>query len=100
MLALGLDDGRVMLADEETGRVKWAVHAGSGNICRIKVAVSPLGTFVASVCPHKAHWILWNAESGKEHKVGAPFPTEKGRASARSEEVTYRGLGQFLQNAR
>jgi WD40 repeat protein len=69
MLALGVADGRVMLVDEATGEVKWAVQAHSpGRFAR--VAMSPEGRFVASVGLGDKHWRLWNAASGAVHRVG------------------------------
>jgi len=70
MLALGLEDGQVMLVDEATGEVMWAVEAHpAGDECH--VAMSPSGKFVASVADTEAHWMLWEAASGEVHMVGA-----------------------------
>ena len=78
MLALGLDDGRVMLVDQATGEVKWAVEAHVGDIT---VAMSPGGKLTASVSNEDGHWKLWDAGSGALHRVGA-VQTELERASA------------------
>ena len=70
MLALGLTNGQVMLVDEATGEVMWAVQAHpAGRACH--VAMSPSGKFVASVADKEAHWKLWEAASGAIHMEGA-----------------------------
>ena len=81
MLALGIGDGRVMLVDEETGEVRWAVHAHSGEDVRTRVATSMGCRFVASVGRCEEQWKLWDAASGALHRVG-PKQTERGHASA------------------
>ena len=70
MLALGLEDGRVMLVDEETGEVRWAVQAHSGGDRRTRVATSMGCRFVASVGRCEDQWKLWDAASGAVHRVG------------------------------
>ena len=70
MLALGLGDGRVMLVDEETGEVRWAVQAHSGEDVRTRVATSMGCRFVASVGRCEEQWKLWDAASGAVHRVG------------------------------
>jgi len=71
MLTLGLRGGRVMLVDEATGEVKWAVQAHAGENSRTKVAMSPSGRFVASVSTAEENWKLWDAASGAERMAGA-----------------------------
>jgi len=71
MLALGLRDGRVMLVDEATGDVKWAVQAHAGENSSTKVAMSPCGRYVASVSTAEENWKLWDAASGAERMAGA-----------------------------
>jgi len=73
MLALGLSDGRLMLVDQATGELKWAVqaHDASDDGSQITVAMSPDGRFVASVSFADGHWKLWNAANGAVHRVGA-----------------------------
>jgi len=70
MLALGLTSGRVMVVDEATGEVKWAVQAHSLN-ARVQVAMSPNGRFVASVGFPDVDCKIWDAASGKFHRVVA-----------------------------
>ena len=70
MLALGLKNGQVLLVDEETGEVMWAVEAYPAQR-EIQVAMSPIGKFVASVGDTEARWKLWEAASGAIHMVGA-----------------------------
>ena len=48
MLALGLNDGQVVVVDETTGEEKWAVQAHPQNSL-VHVAMPPNGRFVASV---------------------------------------------------
>ena len=72
MLALGVADGRVMLVDEATGEVKWAVQAhAAGNKWKTLVAMSPSGRFVASVGGGDESWTLWDAANGAERMAGA-----------------------------
>ena len=71
MLALGVDGGRVMLVDEATGAVKWAVQAHAGGNWRASVAMSSDGRLVASVGLDDEHWKLWDAASGAVLRVGA-----------------------------
>ena len=68
MLALGLDSGRVMLVDEATGEVQWAVQAHPLN-SDVQVAMSPNGRFVASVGSDDDDWKIWDAASGELHMV-------------------------------
>jgi len=69
MLALGLDNGKVMVVDSGTGEVQWEVEAhGTGS--QTRVAMSH-GRFVASVGVRDAHWKLWDVASGELHMVGA-----------------------------
>ena len=70
MLALGLDNGRVMLVDEATGEERWAVQAHSK--AQTQVVMSP-GTcrIVASVGLNDEHWKLWDTAGGAVHRVGA-----------------------------
>jgi len=82
MLALGLDNGRVMLVDEATGEEKWAVQAHSLS-SEVEVAMSPNGRFVASVgsgrsgtqrarsSRHDDVWKIWDAASGELHRAVA-----------------------------
>ena len=68
MLALGLTSGRVMVVDEATGEVKWAVQAHPlGSL--VRVAMSPNGRFVASVGFYDDDWKIWDAASGELHRV-------------------------------
>ena len=46
MLALGFQEGRVMLVNGVTGEVRWSMQDHAGGA---KVAMSPSGRFVASV---------------------------------------------------
>jgi WD40 repeat protein len=71
MLALGLEGGRVMLVDEATGEVKWAVHAHSLHSRWTKVASSLENRFLASVELSDEHWKLWDSSSGAVQRVGA-----------------------------
>ena len=70
MLALGIEDGRVVLVDEATGEEDWAVHAHPHS-GRIMVAMSPDFRFVASVGLFDQSWKLWNAASGVVLRKGA-----------------------------
>ena len=70
MLALGIEDGRVVLVNEATGEEEWAAHAHP-NSGRIKVAMSPDFRLVASVGLFDKTWKLWNATSGAVHREGA-----------------------------
>jgi len=71
MLALGVDGGRVMLVDEATGEVKWAVQAHAGGNWRASVAMSSDGRLLASVGLDDEHWKLWDAASGAVLRAGA-----------------------------
>jgi len=73
MLALGLDNGRVMLVDEATGEEKWAVqaHSQTGEFSLVHVAMSPNGAFVASVGSGDDDCKIWDAASGELHMVVA-----------------------------
>jgi WD40 repeat protein len=78
MLALGLDNGRLVVVDEATGEEKWAVQAHSQQSL-VHVAVPPNGRFVASVGFDDYDWKIWDAWSGKLHRVvathdGVDFP--------------------------
>ena len=74
-----VDAGRVMLVDEATGQVKWAVQAHipvflpfeQGEPCSTLVARSPSGRFVASVGNVEENLKLWDAASGAERMAGA-----------------------------
>ena len=71
MLALGLDDGRVMMVDETTGEEKWANQAHDGQNCQARVAMSPnYGRVVASVGLYEQRFKLWDEASGAVHWVG------------------------------
>ena len=70
MLAVGLDSGRVMVADEATGQEKWAVQAHSLEYV-VHVATSPNGRSVASVGCRDDGWKIWDAASGELHMVVA-----------------------------
>ena len=73
MLALGLDDGRVMKVDEATGEEKWANQAHDGQNCQARVAMSPNhGRVVASVGLYEQRFKLWDEASGAVHELG-PF---------------------------
>ena len=74
-MALGLESGRVMLVDEATGEVKWAVEAHIQQSSSTQVAMSLDGRFVASVGLYDPHWKLWDAASGAVHMVGATHGT-------------------------
>jgi len=72
MLALGFVGGRVMLVDDTTGAVRWAVEAHRGEHSAAWAVLSPdNGRFVASVGRGDARWKLWDASSGGLHMVGA-----------------------------
>ena len=77
MLAFGDSDGRVMMVNEATGEVKWAVKAHAAdpdNFYNVfpttRVAISPNGRFVASVGFADENWKLWQAASGTEWMTG------------------------------
>jgi len=70
MLALGLNNGRVMVVDEATGEEKWAVQAHS-LLYRVQVAMSPNGRFVASVGFLDNDWKIWDAATGELHRADA-----------------------------
>ena len=81
MIALGLNDDRVMLVDEETGDVRCAVQAAVRTTRGANVTMSLSGRFVASVGLEEQPWKLWDAASGAVHRVAAR-QTELVRASA------------------
>jgi len=68
MLGLGLYGGRVMLVDEATGEVRWAVQAHAGTHSTTCVAS---GRFLASLGSADANWRLWDAASGAVWMAGA-----------------------------
>ena len=86
MLALGFQEGQVMLVDEVTGKVRWAVQAHAEGA---KVAMSPSGRFVASVASPAESWKLWDAsgalwmDGARRFVDGRTEPMEQGLASAR-----------------
>ena len=69
MLALGLDNGRVMMVDEATGEEKWSIQAHSPS-SPVHVAMSPNGRFVACVGFNDNHhcWKILFAASGELHR--------------------------------
>jgi len=76
MLALGLDRGRVMLVDEETGEVKWDVEAHSLGYSSVSAMISTFkmssdGRFVASVGCDGEQLKLFDVSTGALHRVGA-----------------------------
>jgi len=71
MLALGLEGGRVMLVDEATGEVRWAVQAHAGGTTSTLVAMSSKGGLVASAGAAEHSWKLWDCESGAQWMTGA-----------------------------
>jgi len=76
MLALGVAVGRVILVDEATGEVRWAVQAHpAGGTWRSRVVMSPDGKFVASVGFDDERWKIWDAASGALRRAG---PTHDG----------------------
>jgi len=70
MLALGLDDGRVVVVDEATGEEKWAVQAHPPHSL-VQVAMPPNGRLVASVALEEDDWKIWDAASGQLHRMVA-----------------------------
>jgi len=61
-----------MLVDEATGEVKWDVqaHAAENMDATAAAAMSPDGSFVASVGNLDQHWKLWDAANFAVHRVG------------------------------
>ena len=111
-VALGLYDGRLMLVDVATGKVKWSVQA---HLSRCDyTAMSPDGKLVASV-GGKSHrpgrqvsptnWKLCDSATGAVHRVGGthdgtrsflPFfhsPSHEGRPKIAHTGQGTRGLG-------
>ena len=72
MLGIGLFGGRVMLVDEATGEVRWAVQAHAGTQSTTCVAS---GRFLASSGGADENWKLWDAASGAVLMVGARHGT-------------------------
>ena len=92
MLALGLDNGWVMVVDEATGEERWSVQAHSPDSL-VQVAIPPNGRFVASVGSRDDGWKIWDAASGELHRVVA---THDGTGAHRLRAVAFSPCGQRL----